>query len=399
MTTKIQDAKRVIQLAKQYQKFMNQPSNYNLFNVLLKNSDEVRLHSRFLADLLNPKGKHLLKNLPFQLFLEKIVGLEVIDGDYEFEVYVEHEKIDLFLVNNTTKQAVIIENKIYAIDQDQQLLRYYQTATKEGYKDISIIYLTLDGHEPDVKSVEGPLGSLKSHNQSVIRLSYKYDIEKWIKLLAEKSAHMPSLRESLFQYSQIIKELTGMSANKEYIKELKSLLIETNSVDIVKNLQEAHAELVNDVQVEFWSELISRLKKEGYNNLSNTSLKGDKNEIKERVELFLKSRSKVNEIGISIILEKYQDCFLCVNAESGERMYIGVSNDPTKTNKNIKSLIPLDGYDADDWWPLYKFIEFQGEWQWDNLSSRQIQLLHDSTFVGELCNYVIRELKGLHSLL
>lgn len=31
---------------------------YNLFTVLRSGSDEVRLHSRFLVDVLNPIGSH-----------------------------------------------------------------------------------------------------------------------------------------------------------------------------------------------------------------------------------------------------------------------------------------------------------------------------------------------------
>ncbi len=33
-------------------------ADYNVFNVLRLKRDEVRLHSRFIGDLLNPKGKH-----------------------------------------------------------------------------------------------------------------------------------------------------------------------------------------------------------------------------------------------------------------------------------------------------------------------------------------------------
>ena len=32
--------------------------NYNIFRILQMGSSEVRLHSAFIADLLNPKGNH-----------------------------------------------------------------------------------------------------------------------------------------------------------------------------------------------------------------------------------------------------------------------------------------------------------------------------------------------------
>lgn len=66
---------------------------FNVFNTLGLWSDEVRLHSAFLAELLNPNGSHGLKNALLKEFLaaiglnkdyisnckSNIVGLKIFD--------------------------------------------------------------------------------------------------------------------------------------------------------------------------------------------------------------------------------------------------------------------------------------------------------------------------------
>ena len=47
--------------------------------------------------------------------------------------------------------GVIIENKVDAGDQENQLLRYDNYAKKYFKKDYRLLYLTLDGHKPSAK--------------------------------------------------------------------------------------------------------------------------------------------------------------------------------------------------------------------------------------------------------
>jgi len=52
------------------------------------------------------------------------------------------------------KTAHILENKIYAEDQPEQLARYFKIVQKQGIEDISVIYLTLYGDTPTEQSME-----------------------------------------------------------------------------------------------------------------------------------------------------------------------------------------------------------------------------------------------------
>ena len=49
---------------------------FNVFNVLGVSTDEVRTHSRFIAELLNPQGSHGCGDEFLKAFIEIIPGLE-----------------------------------------------------------------------------------------------------------------------------------------------------------------------------------------------------------------------------------------------------------------------------------------------------------------------------------
>ena len=44
-------------------------SRFNIFSILSLSSSEVRLHSKLIAELLNPKGTHAFKSDFLELFL------------------------------------------------------------------------------------------------------------------------------------------------------------------------------------------------------------------------------------------------------------------------------------------------------------------------------------------
>ena len=55
-----------------------QGDTFNVFNTIYLRSDEVRLHSAFIAELLNPNGKHGASSHFLEAFL-KLIG---VDDDF-----------------------------------------------------------------------------------------------------------------------------------------------------------------------------------------------------------------------------------------------------------------------------------------------------------------------------
>ncbi|MDE6006930.1 MAG: PD-(D/E)XK nuclease family protein [Muribaculaceae bacterium] len=54
--------------------------NYNVFDIIGLTTNEVKLHSSFIADLLNPRGLHGLGIKPLKHFLD-ILNLQMNDED------------------------------------------------------------------------------------------------------------------------------------------------------------------------------------------------------------------------------------------------------------------------------------------------------------------------------
>lgn len=204
--------------------------NFNIFSILKVDSNEVRLHSALLSELLNPSGSHGLNDTFLKLFLKEI---SVSDFDTEgatvdVEKYIglisdnweEGGRIDL-LINSKNGESIVIENKIYAGDGFKQLLRYHNK-----YTNARLMYLTLEGNKPKPES----LGTLDI--KSVNLISYKYHIINWLEECKKQAVEFPLLRETITQYIYLLKRLTNQSINHEMDEDIiKYILKDSNRID------------------------------------------------------------------------------------------------------------------------------------------------------------------------
>ena len=207
--------------------------SFNIFNDLGFMSDEVHLHSMFLANLLNPKGSHGQRGKFLEAFLKMLqksfpaisadsLELDTAIASVEVEKYIgrqtdsEGGRIDIYLTDS--KHSIIIENKIYAGDQHHQMLRYWNYGMSQKGNDTEnsfvLIYLTLDGCSPSKES----LGEDLKEND-IVCLSYKNDIRGWLDRCVELSSRTPLVRETINQYMSTIDILTNnvMEDNKELL--------------------------------------------------------------------------------------------------------------------------------------------------------------------------------------
>ena len=190
---------------------------FNVFSTLCLCSDETRLHSRLLAALLNPKANHGLGNAFLESFL-RAIGLppDYISGCKE--PIVERSigriadaaggRIDIILEDGKQRRAIIIENKIYASDQSNQLLRYRNYGQRQfGECNFKLVYLTLYGCEPSEYSLGG-------EKFEVIKLSYAQDILKLLEDLVLTPPLIP-VHSTIKDYIKIIRQLTYQDMETE----------------------------------------------------------------------------------------------------------------------------------------------------------------------------------------
>jgi hypothetical protein len=186
--------------------------SFNLFRVLGIGHLEVRTHSPILGELLDPNGSHGQGDTFLKLFFEElgITDLAPQRCRLRLEHYVGpiNEKsggrIDLVIQDvDQPSKAILIENKIFAGDQDDQLLRY-RNAYPNGY----LFYLTLDGSAP------GNVTETGAQELDFRCISYGEEILKWLVKCKKEATSLPGLREMIGQYHHLISELTGKSISK-----------------------------------------------------------------------------------------------------------------------------------------------------------------------------------------
>lgn len=218
---------------------------FNIFEILKAEHYEVSTHSAILAELLNPKGSHGCTDLFLKSFLEVLDQKEFFQNLCDVTIEVENSigaldnnkeyggRIDL-IIHEKHNSAIIIENKIYADDQDKQLYRYCRYA-QSTYKKSIVLYLTLDGKTPSEKTTKGDDTKIKVDPQSI---SYQYHIKRWIENCIEKVYSKTNLQNSLKQYLQVINKLTNQDMNsisKEKLVELLSSPENMNNALLIRD--------------------------------------------------------------------------------------------------------------------------------------------------------------------
>lgn len=328
------------------------PDSFNIFTLLRKETDEVNLHSRFLAELLDPEGSHGCGNTFLQLFLEQC-GIP----QSEFHVDTarmlrESSRIDILL--HTNQEAIIIENKIWAGDQDKQLERYADIIDGRQLR-YRILYLTPHGHSPSEQSA-GKLVNRPDYGQLVTCVSYAYHIQEWIKNCVKEAATRPPLRETLVQYLALINNITGNSMSEA---EKLSVLDLMKSGD---NAVNAHI-LVNNwkhvrwhTEWDFWQDLAQVIEADGYTISPERRYSAD---LIDRVVHYSRNRNPWYGIGFPLPGPASMGGVLKLLIERGDgRMYYGlvIAEEDTAAKKEaydkVKNATQHLHYGSSPGWPV-----------------------------------------------
>lgn len=331
--------------------------NFNIFKVMDMQSNEVNLHSSFIAELLNPEGSHGQGNAFLKLFTKQceienfnienaIAEVEKYIGEIN-EDYTEGGRIDIIIEDNK-KRKIIIENKIYAKDQKNQLLRYYNYDTNAD-----IFYLTLYGEVPSDYSIGE--GGLKM--EDVKLLSYSQDVKSWLEECKKEAVNFPILRETITQYIHIIKYLTGQTMNQQIEKQIINIIALTpdnikNSIDICSNINNAKVK----IQWLFWKFL-----KEKYINLGVELIEHEKTITWSKVNSFYNnSRNKAIYYGLWSKIYEKNNITIHYGIEIGDAIYYGFTIERNGTGRislkeefeNVREVLKKinSKYDSNDWW-------------------------------------------------
>lgn len=210
-------------------------ARFNVFTTLLSVSDEVRLHTRFLHCLLDPKGCHDCGSLFLRLFFATIEELVPVDHEERQKPLVfsshtgewkvskeasrrEYGQIDLLL--ESSEFGFAIENKIHAAEQEGQLASYAKYLRSKYGDRAFLVYLTLDGKRSADKGA------------SYVRISYADHILSWLDKCLRETYQIIPVNQVILQYREVVRQLTGKNTDIEVMKHVAEFI--TQHSDIIR---------------------------------------------------------------------------------------------------------------------------------------------------------------------
>jgi predicted nucleic acid-binding protein len=252
---------------KQNQQKMRGLNDYNILTTVLNAHDEVRLHSRMIASFLDPKGLHYQGSLFLDLFLEAfdLKGFQLDTSNATVQNEFEH--IDIYITDGS--KHVIIENKIYAGDQDKQIKRYIEKIQELNpetpCEDILVIYLSIGREEPSPDSLD----NFKIKNNQVFKkdgnvpialyakVHYKNGIVRWLEKCKNEVQNITNLNEVFDQYMQVVKKITNQYKGK--VMALEDALKDVNHYKIAREIADNLPKMRKEIIDEFFLDVKKKL--------------------------------------------------------------------------------------------------------------------------------------------
>jgi hypothetical protein len=344
---------------------------FNIFSILNMERLEVRTHSAFLYEFLNPKGSHYQGTEYLKLFIEIVLDIE----DFSFEnIIVDRERdikdlgrIDLVIENK--EKLIIIEMKIDAGDQEGQLKRYSDYGNRTG-KEYSIYYLTLFGTDASEYST-GVDESIE-----YTRISFASDILHWLDacIRANNTPFLTSIRETLRQYSKLIKKITNQ-VDGGLAMDIKDFLLKDGNLELIDEIKKVIPYAKAEVEFNFWYNLYKKYNKSieelGHKLIEDENFPSNKN---ASIDVIAETRkSKSGEYYIDYLIGFYKDFevrLLIANAGYDSHIYASLSLVDTEGNyieyenydEEILNIIISLGFDKSGR-IKYKYLEYELNFQ------------------------------------
>ena len=236
-------------------------SRFNLLSIIEKDRDEAHIHSKVLYNLLSQNwGKkdketfltlflkelgieeEIIYNKTWEVTREKAFDLDTVKGRLDFEI-------------KSKDYIYIIEMKIDAGDQPEQLIRYQKFA-KEQHKKYKIFYLTLDGHNASKKSIGEEENLEENEKVEYINISFQGEILNWLENCLKLVEGKENKSACISQYIASINKILGEKDTK--IKD--NILKSTEDIKTAITIYEKLNDKLQKVLKNFFEELNKKLK-------------------------------------------------------------------------------------------------------------------------------------------
>jgi len=288
--------------------------DFNLISILEMENNERYTHSAFIAELLNPEGRHGLGDSFLILFMEmfqiKIVGFEPSRVEVFKEKYIGKKLglgtfLDIVLWDKTSGKKILIENKIFALDQEMQLERYVE------YKPDVLIYLT-----PDGKPYKNEIDNLKC-------LSYEKDIIKWLKACILKTKETnPKHALAIEMYLDTVKKITNQTIYIKMKDDIKKAILEKEeNFEAAKEICQNFYKIVNEVEIDFFNILQREFGNDKIVDFKDCKIECSLNYESSEIFLGFKLQDDCNNTSQEEIRSHIRNSFFDINLETGYNEY------------------------------------------------------------------------------
>lgn len=368
-------------------------NDYNPLKAVQNPYNEVNMHSGFIYSLLDTNGEHYQDDLFLSLFLEVLGLKEWFGSTTNAQVRKESNYIDLYIFNDT--KHIIIENKINAGDQPNQIATFIETIHSNSaenkrveYENIFVVFLTLHDREPSSNSrtskdnnllweIKGEFLESKEGKIGYKKVLYGDKILEWIESCQSKSGvgNIANLNYALECYKDIVKIITDNKENTmsiaDFFKKAEDFELAfeiINNSDKIKEayLQKQAIELqkeLDKLSLTDWKILVGEDECEIFRSSPNTNwwknvvVYNKRYEESEQTFRYMFENEKGKDFGVRLSIRKDGECINFVD-KSGNFTGGIVKNvrEVILKNSNLANIkIRNDGWWFEDWFNLYDY--------------------------------------------
>lgn len=352
------------------------PGTMNVAEIMNRHHLENQ-HSNIIAFLVNPSEIHNhpeYGSLFLNMLKEKGLGIE---GKEIYKVFRENStdelrRMDIFI--ETDSDFIIIENKINAGDQENQIKDYVEYVKKhyEVSNNVFVCYLTKFGVEPSEKSITKEQLNILRKNNQFVSLSYSDDVLNWLNELKVKE-NEDVLKSGIIQYIDVVKEISnkrekGFNMNYEIAKELFG---EYGKLDRNSLKEKLHAiyDFQNNINLVLYINLFEDIFKEGKGKIS--LINSEKTDYKNPTEWAKDVLENPIKLGIRYSSDKHIIDFFVRDLVSNKFVIASNTDDITSDYGNT---IDEEGYkqarELNSW--FLKAILDTNNWEKDNKLSTHV---------------------------
>ncbi len=244
-------------------------SQFNVFTAVLKYDDEVRLHSRWLHYLLNPKAEHDCEELFLNLFIQTLrqqgAQRHADDRFHQMdelptfardsvevlkEHHTKHGNTDIQI--ESPEWLIVIENKTKSGEGENQIhdyAKYCDEHCSQGKRKFRLLFLTPDGREAQTAG---------DYKDQYFRISYRRHILPWIEECLRATYQYVHINQALQQYKNVVNQILNLSSDTAYMKEVTEIL--KKHPPIIEHLADID-QAVKELRENYWNEFVCELRK------------------------------------------------------------------------------------------------------------------------------------------